>query len=135
MMASRKWRPLLYGLFMIGSCALTLTLTFAVILSINPEAASRTSSRSLGDLIPLIAMGVIAVTVPAAAKAFRRLLGRRFPDENEVVLSETPPTVQKVCGRCSESYWVHANEHHAAGFCSKACREAYARRLPQQPLD
>ena len=121
-------RSVFHGLIVFGACAISLTLTFWIILSLIPELASAGTHRHRAGMILAIASGVILVTVPLADRLFRRMLGRRFPFEKEISIPETRPTAQRPCRRCCESYWVHANEHHQAGFCSRACREAFESR-------
>jgi len=126
-------RSILHGLIVFGACAIALTLTFWIILSLIPELASAGTHRHRSGMILAIASGVILVIVPLADRLFRLTLGRRFPLEKEISIPESPPTLQKTCRRCSETYWVHANEHHSVGFCSRACREAYSKAGDRRP--
>jgi hypothetical protein len=129
MIAPRRRFPalklFLHGLVVIGSCAIVIVLVFLLVAAAFPGFTLIRMRRSDFKLFLLVCLGIITVVVPLADRLFRRTVGLAFHEEPELEIEPVRPDVQKSCLRCGEGFGAYHNDFHQAGFCSRACREAY----------
>jgi hypothetical protein len=128
---SQSWRPPVYLGVTIGGVIVVLAVCYGIAKLVHPGFSLVGMSREDGRLTLLIA-GVLAYgTVVVVTRLLKRVYGREFgtylddPDAPEPGLR---PSDEKPCARCGTLFAVFPNDFHAAGFCSRACRNAFARR-------
>jgi hypothetical protein len=128
---SQSWKPLVYMGVTIGGVAGVLGVLYLLILLINPRFSLVGMSPNDGKLTLLIA-GVIAYgTVIATTRLLKKYYGREFGtylDDADAIEPGPAPSNEKLCARCGSLFAALHNDFHAAGFCSRACREAFGKR-------
>jgi hypothetical protein len=116
-----------HGLVVIGTCALGILLVFLLLAAASSGFTLIRMRSSDFELFLLVCLGIITVVVPLADRIFRRTVGRAFDEEPEPEIKPVRPDVEKSCLRCGEGFGAYHNDFHQAGFCSRACREAYTK--------
>jgi hypothetical protein len=130
-MKSHGWKPVVYVTTTLAAVAVVLALAFLVARLVHPGFTLVGMHRSEGKLTLVIAGLMAYGTVMAVNQLLKRFYGREFgtylDDPDEVGPGQRPP-LEKICTRCGERFGAFRNDFHAAGFCSRACQEAFARR-------
>ena len=128
---SHVWRPAVYLSATIGGVLAVLGALHLTIRLIYPEFSLKELLRVDGELTLWMAGVVAYVTVLVITALLKRYYGREFGtylDDADTVEIGPGPTDHRLCARCGTLFAVFPNDFHAAGFCSRACRNAFARR-------
>lgn len=128
---SQSWKPLVYMGVTIGGVALVLGALFLAIRLIEPRFSLLDLRRGDGRLLVTMAGAAAYVTVVVITQLLKRSFGREFGtylDDADAVEESPRPSHHKLCARCGTRFGVFPNDFHEAGFCSRACRHAFARR-------
>lgn len=128
---SHAWKPAVYLGLTIGGVIAVLGVLYLTIRLILPEFSVLELLRVDGEATLWVAGSIAYVTVLAITALLKRTCGREFGtylDDPDVVEAGPAPSEEKVCPRCGARFGAYRNDFHAAGFCSRACRDAFARR-------
>lgn len=128
---SQSWKPLVYMGVTVGGVAVVLGTVFLLIRLIDPHSSLIGLRRGDGELTiyiaALIAYGTVVGITRLLKKYYRREFGTYLDDADAIELGPAPSN-EKLCARCGTLFGVFHNDFHAAGFCSRACRQASSKR-------
>ena len=128
---SQSWKPLVYKGVTVGSVVVVLGFLYLLILIVEPKFSLVGMSRGDGKAT-ILAAGMIGYgTVVVMTKLLKKYYGREFGtylDDAEAIEPGPAPSNEKLCARCGTLFGVFHNDFHAAGFCSRACQEAFGKR-------
>lgn len=128
---SHTWKPLVYIGVTLGGVAVALGTLFLLVKLVHPGFSLVGLRKGEGRAVIAIACIVAYGTVVGITRLLKRRFGRVFgtylddpdaEDEAHVASSSNRP-----CRRCGTLFAVFRNDFHAAGFCSRACQEAFGR--------
>ena len=128
---SQSWKPLVYLGATAGSVAVVLTAFYVLIMLFFPHFSLAELGRGNARVIAVVAGLTAYGTVVAVTRLLKKYYGREFGsylDDADAVEPGPPPSRDKLCARCGTLFGVFHNDFHAAGFCSRACQEAFAKR-------
>jgi hypothetical protein len=128
---SHAWKPLVYLGLTTGGVIVVLGALVLTLRVITPEFSLSKALREDGEATLWIAGSIAYVTVLGITALLRRHYGREFGtylDDPDLIEAGPGPSEEKLCPRCGTRFGVYRNDFHAAGFCSRACRNAFARR-------
>jgi hypothetical protein len=124
-MKSQSWKPLLYISSTVGAAAVVLMLVYGITKLLFPGFTIFGLDRGEGRALLVIAGALAYGSVVATTKILKRIWGREFGtylDDPDGETAELRSTGTNRCRRCGSSFQAYANDAHAAGFCSQACR-------------
>ena len=124
-MKSQSWKPLVYTSATLGAVAAVLALVYGIAKLLIPGFTLVGIRRGEGRLLIGIAGALAYGTVMAMNRILKRYWGQQFGsylDDPDRETSELHSTKTLPCRRCGTPFQVYANDAHAAGFCSQACR-------------
>src|SRR6185436_3526485 len=128
---SQSWKPVVYMGFTVGAVMVVLGVLYLAILLFNPHFSLIALSRDAGRET-ILAAGMIAYgTVVAVTWLLKKYYGREFGtylDDTDAIEPGPAPSNEKLCARCGSLFAVFRNDFHSAGFCSRACQEAFGKR-------
>lgn len=128
---SQSWKPVVYMGVTIGAVAAVLGAIYLLALIANPRFSLVGIDRDGGRLTVFIAGCVAYGTVVATTRLLKKYYGREFGtylDDADAIELGPAPSIEKLCARCGTRFAVFPNDPHAAGFCSRACQKAFAKR-------
>ena len=125
---SHSWKPIVYIGVTIGSVGVVLGTLLLLAWMVHPKfSLVKENARLTAVLLGLAAYG----TVVAVTRLLKKHYGREFGsylDDADAVEAGPAPDREKLCARCGTLFGVFRNDFHEAGFCSRACREAFHKR-------
>ena len=130
-MNSQSWKPVVYISVTIAGVALVLGFLFLCVWVVHPGFSLVGLRRDEGKLTLIIAGAIAYGTVIVINRLLKKYYGREFgtylDDPDEIEPGPRPP-MEKICTRCGAVFAAFRNDFHAAGFCSRGCQEAFAKR-------
>jgi len=128
---SHSWKPIVYMGVTIGSVGVVLGVLYLLMLVINPHFSLVGLDRAGGRLTLFIAGAVAYGTVVGTTRLLKKYYGKEFGtylDDADAIEPGPAPSNEKLCARCGALFAVFRNDFHSAGFCSRACQEAFGKR-------
>src|SRR6185369_2208478 len=128
---SQSWKPLVYLGATAAGVAVVLAAFYLLVMLFCPHFSLAELGRGNARAIALVAGLTAYGTVVAVTRLLKKYYGREFGtylDDADAIEPGPAPSNEKLCARCGSLFAVFYNDFHAAGFCSRACQEAFGKR-------